>query len=193
MQRIIKLSSKHSLFLLIVLVLTIVSLNVPTIHAAGMTITWTGSAHDGKWETAANWIFGDVPGANDLVIISGPVTVSLSNPANIASLVLQAPAVLNCNLGCSLTSGISNYGTVNNHGLITDLLGNTIENFGGTINNSGSIIVNNISTNSGTITNNNGGSVAFGGGVTNSGTITNTCGSTVSGTVSGRPVNAIKC
>jgi hypothetical protein len=192
MQRIMKLSLKHSLFLFTILILTIVSLNVPTVHAAGMALTWTGAAGDGKWETAANWVFGNVPGADDLVSISGPVTVSLSSPVTIAGLLLQAPAVLNCNAACSLSSGISNYGTVNNYGMITDLLGGIIENFG-TINNSGAIINQYASTNSGTINNNYGGTVTFGGGITNSGTIINTCGGTVSGTVSGTSVNTLKC
>jgi hypothetical protein len=183
---------RYGPFLLTVLILTAATLNVSMVHAAGMAVTWTGAAKDGKWETAGNWVFGNVPGANDLVSISGPVTVSLSSPVTIAGLLLQAPAVLNCNAACSLSSGISNYGTVNNYGMITDLLGGTIENFG-TINNSGAIMSNHISTNSGTITNNYGGSITFGGGNQNSGIITNNCGGTMSGTVSGKTVNTIKC
>ncbi|MCL1856713.1 MAG: hypothetical protein FWF84_03610, partial [Kiritimatiellaeota bacterium] len=37
--------------------------------AGGKTVTWTGGAGDGAWETGGNWDFG-VPVEGDAVIIS---------------------------------------------------------------------------------------------------------------------------
>lgn len=192
-----KLPLKHALLLLPILVLMLANLTVPAAHASGMAVYWTGAAKDGKWETAGNWAFGKVPGATDLVSISNPVTISLSSPAEVAGLLLQAHAVLNCNAGCSLSSGITNYGTLNNYGFVNDLMGGSIDNNGGTINNYGSIINYHTSTNSGTIINNFGGTITNDGGITNSGVITNKCGGTILGSgiseISGTPVNSLKC
>src|SRR5208282_5340102 len=188
MQKNVKHPKKYGLLFLPILILMLASLNLSTAHATGMAIYWTGAGGDGKWETAANWAFGQVPGVNDLVSISNPVTVSLSSPAQISTLLIQTHAVLNCNAGCSLSSGITNYGTVNNYGFINDVQGGSIENVGGTINNYGTIVNDHTGTNSGTIINN------FGG-MTNSGIITNRCGGNIlgSGNVSGTSINALKC
>jgi hypothetical protein len=195
MQKIAKLPKKHGLLFLPILILTLASLNVSMAHATGMAAYWTGAAGDGKWETPANWAFGQVPGVNDLVSISNPVTVSLSSPAQISTLLLQTRAVLNCNAGCILSSGITNYGIVNNYGFINDLQGGSIENVGGTINNFGTIVNDHASTNSGTIINNYGGMIKISGGMTNSGTITNRCGGNILGfvNVSGTSINTLKC
>jgi hypothetical protein len=185
---------KHALLILPILILMLASLNVPLVRSTGMAVNWTGAGGDGKWETAANWAFGQVPGADDLVSISSPVTVTISSPAQVSTLLLQKQAVLNCNSRCSLSTGITNYGTVNNYGFINDLLGGAIENYG-TINNYGTIINNHVSTNSGTIINNYGGTITNNGGMTNSGIITNRCGGTIlgSGATTGSSVNALKC
>ncbi|HKM49969.1 MAG TPA: hypothetical protein VJZ75_02195 [Candidatus Bathyarchaeia archaeon] len=195
MQKNMKHPKKYGLLFLPILILMLASLNLSTAHATGMAIYWTGAGGDGKWETAANWAFGQVPGVNDLVSISNPVTVSLSSPAQISTLLIQTHAVLNCNAGCSLSSGITNYGTVNNYGFINDVQGGSIENVGGTINNYGTIVSDHTGTNSGAIINNFGGMININGGMTNSGTITNKCGANIlgSGNVSGTSINTLKC
>jgi hypothetical protein len=195
MQKNVKHPKKHGLLLLPILILMLASLNLSVAHATGMATYWTGAAGDGKWETAANWAFGQVPGVNDLVSISNPVTVSLSSSAQISTLLLQTRAVLNCNVGCSLSSGITNYGTVYNYGFINDVQGGSIENVGGTINNYGTIVNDHASTNSGTIINNYGGMINISAGMTNSGIITNKCGGNIvgSGNVSGASINKLKC
>ena len=37
--------------------------------ANGATVTWTGTAGDGKWLTAENWDSGSVPAITDEIII----------------------------------------------------------------------------------------------------------------------------
>jgi hypothetical protein len=205
MQKIVYSPKYGGLFVLFILILTLATLNIPRAYADA--VTWTGSAGDGKWESAKNWSSRGIPGASDLVSISGPFTVSLSSTAGISGLSLAAGSVLNCNSGCSLTLGtggttiygainvnfggtISNFDAIDNSGTITNNQGGTISN-SGTINNYfGSAIVN-----SGTITNHRGATITNPGYTSNQGTIINECGGTISGsgTVSGKPVYSMNC
>ena len=56
--------------------------------ANGATVTWTGTAGDGKWLTAGNWDTGSVPASTDEVIIpanSGTIEYVASSDFTIAS------------------------------------------------------------------------------------------------------------
>ena len=45
-----------------------------TVNPVADTVTWTGTAGDGLWNTAGNWDIGRIPDANDDVVINVPDT-----------------------------------------------------------------------------------------------------------------------
>jgi hypothetical protein len=82
------------------------------------SISWTGAAGDGNWNTGANWTGGHVPGTNDDVIIGGG-TISLSSTAQIGSLTwgggnLSGGGILEPSRGMEISGG----GTLKNITLV---------------------------------------------------------------------------
>lgn len=79
---------------------------VAPLHAE--TISWTGSAGDGEWATAANWNLGRVPAAGDDVVIDAaaqPVTYR-RDAASIHSLQCAAEFTLTTTAGLPATLSI---------------------------------------------------------------------------------------
>jgi len=90
----------------------------PTIEralaAAPCTMTWTGAANDGKWETPANWNPTGPPGAGDYACIPSRAStvVTLSSPATILGADEQSQGLV-VNGGLTLTDPVQ-ASTINN-------------------------------------------------------------------------------
>ncbi len=112
------------------------------------TITWTGEAGDGKWETAGNWSGSAVPTASDDVTIvstSTLITVTLSSgqTADFSSLtvggdVLQTTFVLEGNIGTGGNIILGNAGILEQKNLVTQTVSGTLTiQSGGTLTHTG--------------------------------------------------------
>ncbi|HBB66425.1 MAG TPA: hypothetical protein DCZ93_03810, partial [Elusimicrobia bacterium] len=58
------------------------------VGAVPKTATWTGLAGDGDWSNPANWLGGQVSGANDTIVMGGRDTVVINSQVVFHSLVL---------------------------------------------------------------------------------------------------------
>ncbi len=94
----------------------------------GATITWNGSGSDQKWNTAANWIGGVIPGTSDDAIVPAGSTVVVDTTPSSAvnSLFVQGTLNVNSLVSLSVTQITSSTvyvlqiggGTLNNNGVI---------------------------------------------------------------------------
>ena len=53
------------------------------------TVTWTGDAGDGLWQTAENWSTDSVPGSSDVACIGSGATVHVTGGSNQVGTVLD--------------------------------------------------------------------------------------------------------
>jgi hypothetical protein len=97
-----------------VLALSLTSLAAPTpAMAASCSVTWTGNAGNGSWNTASNWSPKTVPGPASNVCIPTLTTADATPPISIHSLQLAEGASLIIGSGSfSVATSISNDGFI---------------------------------------------------------------------------------
>ncbi len=80
-------------------IVVLVCLSMPWFVASAMaeTVTWTGGAGDGKWESGGNWSTGSPPGEGDEAIIPGNQgIITVNGKKEVQSLEVQdSPGALN--------------------------------------------------------------------------------------------------
>ena len=112
-----------------------------TVSSYGANITWTG-AMSNDWNTAGNWNTGNVPGASDYAAIGAGATVNISGAtAATVKNIRVIDATLTIMVGGSLACDTA----------LPGFAGMWVQ--GSTINNSGTITINNIAGNHGILLN----------------------------------------